>query len=74
MNLDRLLETSRADQRNQMRRLVHEQVRYRSRIYTVIEAMGDGDRFGLFLQEVATGHIPMTLVVSGDDLRGVQLP
>lgn len=71
MSVDRLLETSRADQRQQLRSLVHQEVRYRGRTYKVIDAMGDGDRFGLFLQEVQANTV---LIVSGDNLQGVQLP
>jgi hypothetical protein len=72
--LDLLLSTSRSDQHRQLRGLVGTEVRYRGRAYRVIDAMGTDDNFGLFLQEAHPSGIPTTLVVSGDDLRGIQLP
>jgi hypothetical protein len=73
--VDALLATSRADHQRQMRHLLHREVKYRGKHYRVIDAMGEGERFGLFMQETQPDHgIAAVLIVSGDDLRGVQLP
>lgn len=72
--LDLLFAASQADHQRQLRSLVGQEVRYRGATWRVIDAMGEADHFGLFVQQTHASGVPHTLIVSGDDLRGIQLP